>query len=121
MFHFIRESKLRKEFAVLKDVLKGVHETGWGNGYVLIPPGHSQYNKDYNDIPVSVHGGLTFGDIVDGDMIKDLIVDVPEIIKYEGYHMVGFYTAHYGDNIHIWSKDSVEEETIRLLKQLENM
>lgn len=82
-------------------------DTGWGNGYVRIPEGHEYYEKTYDDIPVNVHGGLTFGDHVFG---KD---------KYfsDGY-WVGFDTAHYGDNRHLWPMDKVLDETIHLFKEI---
>lgn len=38
--------------------------------YLSIPVGHPYYNKDYSDIPVFVHGGLTFkGEIFDKQCI----------------------------------------------------
>lgn len=82
-------------------------DTGWGNGYVRIPEGHEYYEKTYDDIPVNVHGGLTFGDHVFG---KD---------KYfsDGY-WVGFDTAHYGDDRQKWPVDRVLEETIHLFKEI---
>ena len=82
-------------------------DTGWGNGYVRIPEGHEYYEKTYDDIPVNVHGGLTFGDHVFG---KD---------KYfsDGY-WVGFDTAHYGDNRHLWPMYKVLDETIHLFKEI---
>lgn len=33
----------------------------WWCGYVMIPKGHKYFEKDYDEIDVSVHGGLTFG------------------------------------------------------------
>jgi len=30
------------------------------NGYVAIPKGHEMWGKGYDDIPVEVHGGLTY-------------------------------------------------------------
>jgi hypothetical protein len=48
-------------------------------GYVLLPRGHPYFGKDYEDIPVSVHGGLTFG-AVEGD-----------------YYRIGFDCAHIDD------------------------
>lgn len=82
-------------------------DTGWGNGYVRIPEGHEYYEKTYDDIPVNVHGGLTFGDHVFG---KD---------KYfsDGY-WVGFDTAHYGDDRQRWPMDKVLDETIHLFKEI---
>jgi len=55
-------------------------------GYVRIPPSHPMHGKNYNDVPVDVHGGLTFGD--------------PEPCKEhedgQGYWF-GFDCAHLGD------------------------
>lgn len=31
-------------------------------GYVGVPPTHPDHGKNYNDVEVEVHGGLTFGD-----------------------------------------------------------
>lgn len=73
---------------------------GWGNGYVALPKGHKYYEVDYNDIPVDVHGGLTYGQM-DGEM-----------------WVVGFDTAHYMDTFTNWPRKRVEQEANRLLKQL---
>lgn len=87
--------------------------TGWGNGYVIIPQGHPMHGKDYNEIEVDVHAGLTFG-----TMAKDLDwPEIPEDAK-DGY-VVGFDTAHYGDDISRWPKSEVEAEAKRLAEQLE--
>ena len=32
-------------------------------GYTRIPPGHPWHGKDYDDIDVDVHGGLTFAEL----------------------------------------------------------
>ena len=37
------------------------HPMGHRCGYVTVPTGHPCEGKDYNDINVSVHGGLTYG------------------------------------------------------------
>jgi hypothetical protein len=84
----------------------GFAEHGWGNGYVRIVEGHPFYGMEYMNIPVSVHGGLTFGDhIMDSDK------------WYDGY-WVGFDTAHYGDNSDTWTIDAVSDETIDLFNQI---
>jgi len=85
---------------------------GWGNGYVIIPKGHPYHGKHYDDIPVNVHGGLTFS-----ENAKDL--DWPELDKKdkEGW-VVGFDTAHFGDSLSNWSKIEVAKETKKLAKQL---
>lgn len=55
-------------------------------GYVLLPPGHPWYNKGYDNIDVSIHGGLTFSrNVGDGE-------GWPEA----GY-WIGFDCNHYDD------------------------
>ena len=81
---------------------------GWGNGYVRIPEGHPFYGKEYNEIDVSVHGGLTFSEhvtITDGDVLP------------EGF-WIGFDTFHHGDDSIYWTERRVLEETIHLFSQV---
>jgi len=86
--------------------LYGFTERGWGNGYVRIVEGHPFYGMDYMDIPVNVHGGLTFGNhIMDND-------------KWPDGYWVGFDTAHYGDNSDTWTIDAVSDETIHLFNEI---
>jgi hypothetical protein len=87
---------------------------GWGNGYVIIPEGHPLHGKDYDDIDVAVHGGLTFSESAKN-------IDWEEITEEDrnGW-VVGFDTAHYSDSLSNWSKISVQKEVRRLAKQLEN-
>lgn len=92
-------------------------ETGWGNGYVVIPPGHPAHGVDYDNINVEVHYGLTFGQTVTEDMFELF----PSLDKDDiGGWLVGFDTAHYGDTIHKWPTEAVLEETERLVYQLQN-
>lgn len=88
---------------------------GWGNGYVLIPEGHPYYNTDYDDIDVNIHGGLTFGKIIDDEMIEKWNELSPED---KGYYMIGFDTAHLGDSLDNWPKERVQAEAERLRDQL---
>ena len=44
---------------------RGITDFGWGNGYVLIPQDHQLHGKDYSDIDIYVHGGLTFSEYVE--------------------------------------------------------
>jgi len=67
-------------------------EHGWGNGYVRIADNHEFYGLDCDDIPVWIHGGLTYG-------------------SYRSNGVYGFDTAHYGDNIDRWNEDRVLDET----------
>lgn len=32
------------------------------NGYIYLPEGHPDFGKDYNEVDVSVHGGLTYAE-----------------------------------------------------------
>ena len=81
--------------------MDGFLQRGWGNGYVMIPEGHQYYGKSYDDIDVSVHGGLTYGSFED-----------------DGKYWVGFDTSHYGDDLKRWPKSAVFEETMMLFNQI---
>ena len=60
--------------------------------YIKLPKGHKYENIDYDNIPLSVHGGLTYGEsylivaVVGGKQIKD-----------ETGYWIGWDYAHYGD------------------------
>lgn len=101
---------------IKKTQIKGM-EVGWGNGYVIIPPGHALHGKDYEDIDVDIHCGLTFSELV----TQRLLELWPELTSEDlGYWVVGFDTAHYGDNLQTWPKEAVQAEADRLLVQLTN-
>lgn len=53
--------------------------------YIGIPKDHPLANFDYDGIPIECHGGLTFGEMGDGDMRPD------------NYFWYGWDYAHYGD------------------------
>ena len=57
-------------------------------GYVGVPPSHPMYQKDYDDIDVVVHGGLTFSHMGGFDDRWR-----------EGFWWVGFDCAHFGDYV----------------------
>ena len=99
---------ITREFTLLRGI-----ETGWGCGYVIIPPGHPMHGVHYNDIPVSCHGGLTFSDSASE-------LDWPEITEEDadGW-VVGFDTAHIGDTLTKWTDEaSVIREAEKLREQL---
>ena len=82
---------------------------GWGNGYVVIFKGHTMYGKHYDEVPVDIHGGLTFSGCAN---------DFPgatEEMK-DGW-VFGFDTAHYSDDMVRWPKEAVERETENLKSQ----
>lgn len=81
----------------------------WRCGYVILPETHLCYKMSYDDIPVEVHGGLTYS-----TELKD------------GSWMIGFDCIHAGDRTegdseergHFWLLDEVVKETNRLAEQL---
>ena len=100
------ELGLSAPIALLRSQSSQYMTTGWGNGYVRIPEGHEYYDKNYDEIDVSVHGGLTFSEHITSDGVLP-----------KGF-WVGFDTAHYGDDSTYWTKDRVFEETINLFSQI---
>lgn len=94
---------------VLKIDRTGKH--GYGNGYVAIPVGHKYYGMSYYDIPVDVHGGLTYAD--------GKIIGQPE--DTIGMWIIGFDTCHYNDDMSRWpDAESVMKEALTLLEQIES-
>ena len=94
--------------------------TGWGNGYVCLPPGHPCYGMDYDDIhdkyPIDVHGGLTFA-----ASAAEAPSTWPVPDGCEDSWIVGFDTAHGGDDLTDWPEIAVLEHTVELAKQFENI
>lgn len=67
--------------------LKAVRHPSMGHwcGYVALPNGHRLFGKGYDDIDVSVHGGLTYAE------------DRAPRMEVDGKWWVGFDCAHSGD------------------------
>lgn len=76
-----------------------VINTGQYNGYVNLPIGHPWFGKNYAEINVSVHGGLTFSQ------------------ETGSFWTIGFDTCHGGDTFDYWTFDRVHEEAANLLQQ----
>lgn len=98
-----KETSNQKPFIELREtnwLSRELKDFGWGNGYVHLPKGHKYYGVNYGDIPVNVHGSLTYSE-QEGD-----------------YWVIGFDTAHFGDTLEKWPREKVLEETERLLKQI---
>ena len=99
-------------------------DCGYANGYVAVPPEHPYFGTDYDDIPVSVHGGLTFGTTVESIKNDNWVnlefldgnAELPD-----GYWVFGFDTLHCYDTIHTWPRERCVEETLKLKDQLEQM
>lgn len=97
---------------------------GYANGYVAVPPEHPYHGMDYDNVPVNIHGGLTFG----GDA-KRITQNWKKHIEFLGedteipdnYWIFGFDTLHWGDNLKKWSRENCIEETLCLKEQLEEL
>jgi hypothetical protein len=78
-------------------------------GYVGLPKKHKYYNKGYDDIPVEVHGGLTFS--------EDTLQRQPE----KNLWWIGFDCAHSGDVAHFYFNPPTirEDETYKDMKYVE--
>lgn len=73
--------------------------------YIGIPKDHPFAGKIYDDIPLNVHGGLTYGNFGNADRDKD-------------YYWYGWDYAHYGDAIRYAEKgkEIPELEAINMYK-----
>lgn len=76
-----------------------MESSGSLNGYVALHKGHRWYKKNYNDIDVSVHGGLTYSRLSEKE--DEGIEEMMPNVLYEGYkgltYWIGFDTSHYRD------------------------
>lgn len=79
------------------------------NGYVVIHKSHPFFGMDYNDVPIEVHGGITFG----GGAASIGWGELKEEYRNEDYWVYGFDTVHYMDTRAKWPKEKVEKETFR--------
>ena len=94
-------------------------------GYVAVPKSHAAFGKEYDDVSVNVHGGLTFG--------RDNVLGV----ESSDVWWLGFDCAHSGDALieespyrpeysHrsrdvVRTQEYVERECESLAAQLSNM
>ena len=67
-------------------------------GYVGVPKDHVEYQEDYNDVSVDVHGGLTFADKCspNGDEARGICHTGPDIANGVVWWL-GFDCSHYSD------------------------
>jgi hypothetical protein len=63
-------------------------------GYVGVPSDHSCYKKNYDDVYVDVHGGLTYSSLCDK---TGAICHTPEPGMPDDVWWLGFDCAHYND------------------------
>jgi len=80
------------EFGLVGEFPYSIHKhprLGHLCGYIAVPPAHPWFGKDYDDLDVDVHGGLTYAK--DG---KE--TDYPHALGTEAWWH-GFDCAHSGD------------------------
>jgi hypothetical protein len=68
-------------------------------GYVGVEKGHPAYRKNYNDVNVDVHGGLTYSDFCQDGPEDTTVCHIPEHGKPDHIWWQGFDTAHCWDVI----------------------
>lgn len=61
-------------------------------GYVGVPEGHPEFGKGYDDVPVNVHGGLTYADGCAGPICHEPLPGRPDTVWW-----LGFDCAHAFD------------------------
>lgn len=64
-------------------------------GYVAVDETHPAFKADYNRVEVECHGGLTYGDMCQGE--GGHICHVPRLGKPDHVFWLGFDCAHSGD------------------------
>ena len=112
-----------KGFIIENDqsILRGC---GFANGYVVIPKNHPLWGLHYTAEEIeslNVHGGITFSEKVDEDMINHILWGKDLEDGDLGSWIIGFDTCHSGDTLKKWPQVKVEKEVIKLLKQVENL
>lgn len=97
-------------------------EAGYANGYVAVPRDHPFFGKDYGDVDIEVHGGLTFaapGSNISKDLPETEVLEGRLYDLDEDWWVFGFDTCHYSDSLENWPREAVIEETLNLKRQLE--
>ena len=132
----MRNWKVEKDFMIddYRCVIVGV-SIGHRCGYVGLPKGHKYEGKDYDEIDVEVHGGLTYAGQgnkypVDGDEswigfdyahcgdAKDLTL-VQELNDEHTYDIIRDIETKYKTGGEIRTTEYVENELIQLVRQLQ--
>lgn len=125
-------------------IVKAEHDypSGWGCGYVAVPPEHPLHGIVYTDTRfpnIIVHGGVTFTEpCVYGDRTatsgREIVPRMVgkrcwqlrngELLDGEipvDWWLIGFDTCHAGDNANNWPRERVVDEVTELQRKLEQM
>ena len=107
-----------------KGIYKGYHYAivSFGShpcAYIELPKGHKYYGKDYDDIPIDCHGGLTYS--------REGILPSSNDYHKDGY-WIGWDYAHLGDycgwlNVFDstgkkWTTEEILQEVKEVIEQL---
>lgn len=109
-------------------------EDGHRCGYVKIPDNHIFYQKNYDDIDIDCHGGLTFSELSDGNDLEkgywigfdcahfDDKYDTDNILKHFGIDALNRYyqcaEKYVDDSATVKSLDFVRNECKKIIQQL---
>jgi hypothetical protein len=121
IFNYLCEMKI-KGFIIENDLT--LYDGGFANGYVVIPKDHPLWGLDYTAEEIeslNVHGGITFSEKVDEDMINHILWGKDFEEEDLGSWLIGFDTRHSGDNLKRWPRKKVELEVINLIRQVEKL
>lgn len=83
----------------------------WGNWYVVLPEWHKYHRVHYDNIPVEIHGWLTYSDYA------RLWVSI-KWLKDNDW-VIWFDTCHLWDNSENCNEEFVKKETENLRNQIE--
>lgn len=89
--------------------------------YVFIPKGHKYYGKDFDDIDINCHGGLTYSD--DDLYCNPVYLTDTWIIGWDYAHSCD-YVGIYDDNSYLakntkkWTTKEMQQEVFEVINQL---
>jgi hypothetical protein len=121
IFNYLCKMKI-KGFIIENDLT--LYDGGFANGYVVIPKDHPLWGLEYTAEEIeslNVHGGITFSEKVDEDMINHVLWGKDLEDEDLGSWLIGFDTRHSGDNLKRWPRKKVELEVINLIRQVEKL
>jgi len=84
-----------------------LYERGWGNGYAIVPKGNPLYG-----VEEFYESGF--------DLNEDSEITYAGYMVIQGAErwVIGFDTAHHGDNILKWPKEAVERSAKKLAEEV---
>lgn len=99
----------------------GTHPTA----YVEVPKDHKYYLKNYDEIDIDVHGGLTYSDnylIVEGEKITNCWFigwDYAHFDDFIGYELN--YPNEFRTNGKKWTTEEIQDDVYKVCKQLHSL